>query len=77
MSYKTGADGYGQEKQHDPSRQVGKGVVYGPNNLPPDLYDEDGPSQEDEERMGGAWTNAMWRKTAPAAEVPYSERRWY
>jgi hypothetical protein len=54
------------EKQHDPRRKVGRnaGVIYGPNNLPPDYGYDDGPSAEDEERSGGPWTSAMMRKTA-------------
>ena len=56
---------YGQERGNHPNRKV----MYGPNNLPPDMYDEDGPTQEDEERMGGPWTSAMWRKSAPGRPI--------
>ncbi len=52
------ANGYGLERQEHPNRQVSR-ERYGPNNLPPGMFSEDGPDNDD-------WiSKAAWDQSKP------------
>ena len=59
--------------------RLASGLLFGEELLEEDEEDEedDGPSAEYEEASGGPWTAALWRRTDPGPEIPYSERSWY